>query len=102
MKDTAEAERHMREEKGITPMPVISVCVVCIKIRQKKHPTTGTSGNRSRPVLDLLHAAALECALIVVRISGVLLGTGGLTRAYGTAPWRVESVGTVKLTTYAV
>jgi len=45
------------------------------------------SGTAGRPMLDVLKGAGLEGAVVVVTryFGGVLLGTGGLVRAYGKA-----------------
>jgi uncharacterized YigZ family protein len=45
------------------------------------------SGTAGRPILDVLHAAGLGRVVCVVTryFGGVLLGTGGLARAYGDA-----------------
>lgn len=45
------------------------------------------SGTAGRPILDAIeYAGVTDCVLVVTRyFGGVLLGTGGLTRAYGQA-----------------
>jgi uncharacterized YigZ family protein len=107
VKDTAEAERHMREVKR--DYPNARHYVYAYRLYQNKTEKASDDGEPQgtggRPVLDLLQRRGLwNVQLIVVRyFGGVLLGTGGLTRAYGgTARLALESVGTVKLTTYAV
>ena len=50
-------------------------------------PTTGTLGTGGKPVLDVIQGAGLvDCVVVVTRyFGGVLLGTGGLSRAYSQA-----------------
>lgn len=57
-------------------------------------------GTGGRPVLDLLqHRGLWDVQIIVVRyFGGILLGTGGLTRAYGgTARLALEQAGIIRL-----
>jgi uncharacterized YigZ family protein len=62
-------------------------------------------GTGGRPVLDLLqHKQIWDVQIIVVRyFGGILLGTGGLTRAYGgTARMALEKAGITKLVLHHV
>ena len=57
-------------------------------------------GSAGMPVLDVLVKAGLDCAVVVVTryFGGILLGTGGLVRAYsGAASAAIEAAGTVTL-----
>ncbi len=49
------------------------------------------SGTGGRPILDILHGEKItNCLIVVIRyFGGVLLGTGGLSRAYAEAAKRV-------------
>jgi len=58
------------------------------------------AGTGGRPVLDVLHGQSLSRAVIVVSryFGGILLGTGGLSRAYGKAAgMAVAAAGLVRM-----
>lgn len=68
---------------------------------QKRYSDDGEpQGSAGRPVLDVIEKNGLDGVVIVVTryFGGILLGTGGLVRAYsGAAAAAVEDAGTVRM-----
>ncbi|NLL53101.1 MAG: YigZ family protein [Peptococcaceae bacterium] len=107
VKTVADVERHMQEVKEEFPNARHYVYAYRLyQNRLEKSSDDGEpQGTGGRPILDLLqHRQIWDVQIIVVRyFGGILLGTGGLTRAYGgTARLALEQAGIAKLECYAV
>jgi uncharacterized YigZ family protein len=99
---STEVERHMAKVRQEYPGARHYVYAYRLKAgRTEKSSDDGEpQGTGGRPVLDLLqHRQVWDVQIIVVRyFGGILLGTGGLTRAYGgTARLALAKAGIVKL-----
>ncbi|NLM21131.1 MAG: YigZ family protein [Peptococcaceae bacterium] len=107
VKTIDDVERHMQEVKKEFPNARHYVYAYRLyQNRLEKSSDDGEpQGTGGRPILDLLqHRQLWDVQIIVVRyFGGILLGTGGLTRAYGgTARLALEQAGITKLECYAV
>ncbi|NLI91347.1 MAG: YigZ family protein [Peptococcaceae bacterium] len=102
IKNISEVDQHMQEVQREYPNARHYVYAYRLhEGRLEKASDDGEpQGTGGRPVLDLLqHKQVWDVQIIVVRyFGGVLLGTGGLTRAYGgTARLALEKAGITKL-----
>jgi len=97
-----EAAQHLQEAKSKYPNARHYVYAYRLwEGRNEKASDDGEpQGTGGRPVLDLLqHKQVWNVQIVVVRyFGGILLGTGGLTRAYGgTARLALEEAGLARL-----
>jgi len=107
VKNPADVDRHMREVKRLFPGARHYVYAYRLyENRLEKASDDGEpQGTGGRPVLEQLQCQRIwDVQIVIVRyFGGVLLGTGGLTRAYGgTARLVLEKVGLVELAPYFV
>jgi uncharacterized YigZ family protein len=100
--NTAEAESHMQKMK--LEFPNARHYVYAYRLfggkLEKASDDGEPQGTGGRPILDILqHRQIWNVQIIVVRyFGGILLGTGGLTRAYGgTARLALEKAGVTRL-----
>jgi len=101
VRDMDEVEKHMKDTRRTFPNARHYVYAYRLyRNRMEKASDDGEpQGTGGRPVLDLLqHRQIWDAQIIVVRyFGGVLLGTGGLARAYrGTALLALDKVGIAK------
>lgn len=102
VKSLDEIEKHMTETK--LQYPNARHYVYAYRLNQSRTEKASDDGEPQgtggRPVLDLLqHRQVWDVQIIVVRyFGGILLGTGGLTRAYGgTARLALDKAGIIEL-----
>jgi uncharacterized YigZ family protein len=100
--NTAEVESHMQEAK--LGFPNARHYVYAYRLfdgkLEKASDDGEPQGTGGRPILDILqHRQIWDAQIIVVRyFGGILLGTGGLSRAYGgTARLVLEKAGITRL-----
>jgi len=99
---TAEVQQHMQETQRAFPNARHYVYAYRLNEgrREKASDDGEPQGTGGRPLLDLLQYRKIwDVQIIVVRyFGGILLGTGGLTRAYGgTARLALEKAGIATL-----
>ncbi|UWG99256.1 YigZ family protein [Dehalobacter sp. DCM] len=98
IENTAQAEQNLKETRESLPNArhyVYAYRIHASKL-EKSSDDGEPQGTGGKPVLDLLqHRQIWNVQIIVVRyFGGILLGTGGLTRAYaGTARVALEKAG---------
>jgi uncharacterized YigZ family protein len=102
-----EVERHMQDVRA--QFPNARHYVYAYRLHngriEKASDDGEPQGTGGRPVLDLLqHRQVWDVQIIVVRyFGGILLGTGGLTRAYGgTARLALDKAGVAQLVPHHV
>lgn len=107
IKNAAQAEQNIKETREL--LPNARHYVYAYRIHEGKLERSSDDGEPQgtggKPVLDLLqHRQIWNAQIIVVRyFGGILLGTGGLTRAYaGTARLALEKAGVTLLVPHQI